>query len=183
MLWHHPHRVSPRRPILPPGHCGRAPGTGTIDGVAGPSLRAAGLDDLTELMRLAREFYDEDGFTTSDAELDHNFRALLADRSSSRICLALDNGSGIGFALTTHRVVLESGLVAELQDLYVMPAHRRHGVGTRLISDAISWAKAQQASSLEVVVAPNGRDVSRLLSYYGAKGFVDEGRRLLNLVL
>ena len=161
-----------------------------IDGVAGPSeiaaalpLRAAGLDDLTELIRLAREFYDEDGFTTSNTELDHNFRALLADRSSARICLAVDNGSGIGFALTTCRVVLESGVVAELQDLYVMPAHRRHGVGTRMINDAISWAKAQQASSLEVVVAPNGRDVSHLLSYYSAKGFVDEGRRLLNLVL
>ena len=161
-----------------------------IDGVAGPSeiaaalpLRAAGLDDLTELMRLAREFYDEDGFTTRDAELDHNFRALLADRSNARICLALDSGSGIGFALTTRRVVLESGLVAELQDLYVMPAHRRHGVAARLINDAISWAKAQQASSLEVVVAPNGRDVSHLLSYYSAKGFVDEGRRLLNVVL
>ncbi|HKF33516.1 MAG TPA: GNAT family N-acetyltransferase [Jatrophihabitantaceae bacterium] len=161
-----------------------------IDGVAGPSeitaaspLRAARLDDLSELMRLAREFYDEDGFTTRDAELDHNLRALLADRSSARICLAVDNGSGIGFALTTCRVVLESGVVAELQDLYVMPAYRRHGVGTRLINDAISWAKAQQASSLEVVVAPNGRDVSRLLSYYRAKGLVDEGRWLLNLVL
>ena len=161
-----------------------------IDRVAEPSettaaspLRAAGLDDLTELMRLAREFYDEDGFTTSDAELDRNFRVLLADRSSARICLALDNGSGIGFALTTCRVVLESGVVAELQDLYVMPAHRRRGIGTLLIDDAIGWAKAQQASSLELVVAPNGRDVSELLSYYGAQGFLDEGRRLLNLTL
>ena len=151
--------------------------------ITAASLRTAGLDDLSELMRLAREFYDEDGFTTSDAELDHNFRALLADRSSARICLAVDNGSGIGFALTTCRVVLESGVVAELQDLYVRPAHRRLGVGTRLISDAISWAKAQHASSLEVVVAPNGSDVGHLLGYYGAQGFRDEGRRLLNLVL
>lgn len=161
-----------------------------IDGVLGPSerdatpvLRTARPDDLPELMGLAREFYDEDGFATSDAELDRNFRALLADRRSARICLAVQDGSAIGFALTTSRIVLESGVVAELQDLYVMPAHRRRGVATLLVDDAVAWSRAQQASLLEVVVAPNGRDVGHLFSYYGARGFRDEGRRLLALVL
>lgn len=134
-------------------------------------------------MRLARAFYVEDGFATSDAELDRNFRTLLADRSSARICLALHGGSCIGFALTTTRVILESGLVAELQDLYVMPRYRRRGVGTSLVEDAGGWARAHHASQLEVVVAPNGRDVSNLFRYYGARGFRDEGRKLLALVL
>lgn len=134
-------------------------------------------------MRLARGFYDEDRFATSDAQLDRNFRALLADRSSARICLALHGGSGIGFALTTSRVILESGVVAELQDLYVMPRYRRRRVGTSLVEDAVGWARAHQASQLEVVVAPNGREVSDLFRYYGARGFRDEGRQVLALVL
>jgi aminoglycoside 6'-N-acetyltransferase I len=148
-----------------------------------PLLRVATPGDLPELMRLAREFYDEDGFATSDADLDRNFRALLADRTSAHICLALDDRSGIGFALTTSSLILESGVVAELQDLYVMPAHRRRGVAGSLIADAIQWAKAQQASLLEVVIAPNGRDVSHLFEFYAAHGFGDEGRRLLGRVL
>ena len=156
---------------------------GSSDAAAPALLRAARLGDLPELMRLARAFYDEDGFATSDAELGRNFRALLAARTSARICLALHDGSAVGFALTTSRLILESGVVAELQDLYVMPAHRRRGVATSLVDDAIGWARAQQASLLEVVIAPNDRDVSHLFDYFAAQGFRDEGRRLLALVL
>ena len=35
------------------------------------------------------------------------------------------------------------------------------------------------ATLLEVVVAPNGQDVTHLFAYYRARGFVDEGRRIL----
>ncbi len=151
-------------------------------GATAIELRAAVLADLPDLLRLAREFYDEDGFATSDADLDRNFRALLA-APTAHTCLAVDGGSAIGFALTTSQLVLESGVVAELQDLYVMPAHRRQGVAGRLIDDATRWARAQQASLLDVVVAPNGQDVSALLAYYVARGFRDDGRRLLSLTL
>jgi aminoglycoside 6'-N-acetyltransferase I len=34
---------------------------------------------------------------------------------------------------------------------------------------------------LEVVIAPNGRDVSHLERYYEARGFVDRGRRIVHL--
>jgi aminoglycoside 6'-N-acetyltransferase I len=148
-----------------------------------PLLRAAHLDDLPDLLRLARAFYDEDGFTTSDDDLDRNFRALFAAGASAHICLATDGAAAIGFALTTTDVILESGVVAELQDLYVMPAYRGAGVGVRLMQDARQWASGQRASMLEVVVAPNGRDISGLLRYYRANGFRDEGRQLLSLEL
>jgi aminoglycoside 6'-N-acetyltransferase I len=147
------------------------------------SLRLAQLVDLPELLRLAREFYDEDGFTTSDDELSRNFRTLFASESSAHICLAINDNFVIGFALTTTGVVLESGLVAELQDLYVMPAHRGTGVGARLVQDAKQWATERGATLLEIVVAPNGRDISTLLAYYVAHGFRDDGRRLLSLEL
>lgn len=149
----------------------------------GALLRTAQPSDLPELLRLAREFYDEDGFATSDAELARNFRALLAAGTSAHICLAVNGGAAIGFALTTTDLVLESGLVAELQDLYVMPAERGTGVGARLMQDAQDWARERGAALLEIVVAPNGKDVSGLLRYYTANGFRDEGRRLLSLEL
>jgi aminoglycoside 6'-N-acetyltransferase I len=150
---------------------------------ADPALRIARVDDLPALLHLAREFYDEDGFTTSDEELERNFRALLSAETGVHVCLALDGASAIGFALTTTGLVLESGLVAELQDLYVLPTHRGTGVGARLMEDAKRWATAHGASLLEVVVAPNNRDVSGLLRYYAANGFRDPGRRLLSLEL
>jgi aminoglycoside 6'-N-acetyltransferase I len=153
------------------------------DGVPEPLLRAASVDDLPDLLRLAREFYDEDGFATSDADLERNFRALLASPADAYVCLAVVDGTCVGFALTTSRMILESGIVAELQDLYVMPAHRRHGVGDALVDDAVEWAADHNASLIEVVVAPNGRDVSRLIAYYERLGFSDEGRLTLGLEL
>jgi aminoglycoside 6'-N-acetyltransferase I len=33
---------------------------------------------------------------------------------------------------------------------------------------------------VELVVAPNGQDVSHLFSYYAGLGFLNEGRRLLS---
>jgi aminoglycoside 6'-N-acetyltransferase I len=146
-------------------------------------LRTAGPADRPELLRLAREFYDEDGFTTSDADLERNFRALFTAPATAHLCLAVDGGSAVAFALTTSQIVLESGLVAELQDLYVMPAYRRHGIAGRLIDDAGAWAKGRGATLLEVVIAPNDRDVSHLFAYYAARGFRDEGRRLLSRTL
>ena len=140
------------------------------------------MSDLPDLVRLARAFYDEDGFVASDDDIRIRFEQFLATRDS-RVVVAHDHGAPCGFALTTIRLILESGLVAEIQDLYVDPAHRRHGIASALIDDAASWARSQSASALEVVVAPNGRDIAHLLSYYASRGFADEGRRLLTRVL
>jgi aminoglycoside 6'-N-acetyltransferase I len=141
-------------------------------------ISAATSDDLGVLVGLARAFYDEDGFATSDEELAHNFDVLL-HADNAYLVLASVDGSSSGFALTTTAFILESGLVAELQDLYVVPAARSSGLGTALIEDSARWARSQSATLLEVVIAPNGQDVSHLFGYYQARGFVDDGRRLL----
>jgi aminoglycoside 6'-N-acetyltransferase I len=142
-------------------------------------LRAAGPGDLTMLVELARAFYDEDGFSTTNDELAANFRTLLT-AADSHVVIATVAENVCGFALTTTAFILESGLVAELQDLYVDPTLRGRGVATALIEDAAEWARAQSATLLEVVVAPNGRDVSSLLDFYTRRRFTDEGRRILS---
>ncbi|MDT4942112.1 MAG: hypothetical protein QOJ34_2201 [Pseudonocardiales bacterium] len=152
----------------------------TADLPQGWQLRDAGPQDLPDLLRLTRDFYDEDGFTTSTVELERNFGALLALVRTAHISLATLGDRAVGFALTTCQVILESGVVAELQDLYVEPAHRGSGLGAALIADAADWARSRGATLLDVVVAPNGRDVGPLLRYYAARGFRDEGRRLLS---
>ena len=60
-----------------------------------------------------------------------------------------------------------------------MPGARRRGLAERLIEDSVLWARGIGASHLEIVVAPHEMDVSHLLRYYQARGFVDDGRRLL----
>jgi aminoglycoside 6'-N-acetyltransferase I len=154
----------------------------TVDGQRW-ELRPAGLEDLPDVLRLALAFYAEDGFATTATELEANLRALFGAGPTAHIVLATRAGRSVGFALTTHQLVLESGLVAELQDLYVEPACRGCGVGAALVADSAEWARAAGAALLDVVVAPNGRDITSLLDYYAARGFQDEGRRLITLPL
>jgi GNAT superfamily N-acetyltransferase len=142
------------------------------------TLRPAIEADLPGLVELTTAFYQEDGFTTAHEALAERFITLL-DLSEANLTVAVTSKAIIGFALTTMRLILESGLVAELQDLYVRPEHRGKGVGSALVSDAARWARTNGADLLEVVIAPNGRDVSHLHRYYESRGFVDEGRRIV----
>jgi aminoglycoside 6'-N-acetyltransferase I len=146
---------------------------------AGLVLTSASIDDLPDLVRLTRAFYDEDGFGASDEDIQRRFERFLVGEDA-RVMVARRDEVSCGFALTTIRLILESGLVAEIQDLFVDPAHRRNGIASALIEDAAVWARSRSASGLEVVVAPNGRDVTHLVRYYAARGFNDEGRRVLN---
>ena len=82
------------------------------------------------------------------------------------------------FAVTTTSFGLESGLIAQLEDLFVQPASRRTGLGSRLVDDSVQWATIRGCTHIEVVVAPNGRRVDHLYDFYAAFGFADEGRRL-----
>lgn len=141
-------------------------------------IRSATLDDVTVLVALARAFYDEDGFATTDEQLARNFAVLLR-AADAHLVVATSDGPVVGFALSTTAFVLESGLVAQLQDLYVLPRARSRGIGSALIEDAARWAEDRSATLLEVVIAPNDRDVDHLVGYYRSRGFVDEGRRLL----
>jgi GNAT superfamily N-acetyltransferase len=157
----------------------------SADGHAVPesvTLRQATDEDLPALVELTTAFYDEDGFTAAPDALAERFGTLLG-QAEANVTVAVTPVAALGFALTTMRVILESGLVAELQDLYVRPDHRGTGVGSALVDDAARWARAHGAGLLDVVIAPNGGDVGHLHRYYASRGFVDRGRRLVHLDL
>lgn len=142
------------------------------------AIRTAGPGDLPDLLSLAVAFYAEDGFTTSRDDLRANLAHLVAS-PAARVAVSEAEGRVVAFAITTTSFGLESGLIAELEDLYVVPEARRRGEAERLIDDSLRWAAGQGCAAVEIVVAPNGLDVSHLFAYYGKRGFRDEGRRLL----
>jgi aminoglycoside 6'-N-acetyltransferase I len=141
-------------------------------------LRAAGPADLAEVLPLIVAFYAEDGFGTAEHALRDNLAVLLAS-PTARVAVVRSEARLLGFAATTTTFGLEYGLVAELEDLFVVPTARRRGLGGQLIADSAAWAHEQGCQRLEVIVAPNGRDVGHLFDYYLAHGFTDDGRRLI----
>jgi aminoglycoside 6'-N-acetyltransferase I len=141
-------------------------------------LRPARNGDLPALLDLAVAFYAEDGFGTPRDRLAQHLTHLAAS-DAARVAVIDDDGTIVAFGITTSSYGLENGLIAELEDLYVAPPARRRGLAARLIEDSANWASGIGAAQLEIVIAPNGQDVSHLYHYYQAHGFADEGRRLL----
>jgi aminoglycoside 6'-N-acetyltransferase I len=143
-------------------------------------VRQARRAELPAVLELATAFYIEDGFTTPVSQLGENLLVLL-DSESARVAVACgEDDEIVGFAITTLSFGLEYGLLAELEDLFVLPAHRRTGIGSALIDDSADWASSRGCRVLELVVAPNGTNVDHLFNYYAHQGFTSEGRQILS---
>jgi aminoglycoside 6'-N-acetyltransferase I len=142
-------------------------------------VRRAGESDLEPLVALAAAFYRQEGFRTPEAALRAHLRVLLG-QPAARVAVIGQDGALLAFAITTTSFGLENGLIAELEDLYVRPDARQTGCGQALIEDSRRWARGIGCSQLELVIAPNDGDPTHLDTYYQARGFRDEGRRLLS---
>ena len=141
-------------------------------------LRVAVPADHEAILALAVDFYAEDGFATPREKLAEHLSHLLVSAAAHAAVIEADSEI-VAFAISTSSFGLESGRIAELEDLYVAPAFRRRGLAARLIEDSADWAAGIGAAQLEIVIAPNGQDVSHLFDIYRARGFADEGRRIL----
>lgn len=144
----------------------------------GVAVRPAAPADLEAVLALATAFYVEDGGTIPVDELRSNLKSLLVSESA-RTAVAVSGHELMAFAVTTTSFGPESGLVAELEDLYVTPAARRQGIAGRLIDDSARWARKRGCRYLELVIAPHGRDTSRLDAYCRNRGFQDQSRKLI----
>ena len=148
--------------------------------MTGHEVREARLGELSTLLDLAAAFYVEGGFSTPVSQLRENL-LLLLDSDSARVAVGCGHDDEIeGFAITTLSFGLEYGWLAELEDLFVLPAHRRSGIGSALIDDSAHWARSRGCRTLELVVAPNGANVDHLFNYYARQGFTSEGRQILS---
>ena len=146
------------------------------------NIRTGTPADAPAILELAVAFYAEDGFGTPRSRLAEHLDHLLASEAA-RVAVAEVDGTIVAFGASTSSYGLEDGRVAELEDLYVVPEHRRRGIAQALIDDSAAWARRIGAAYLAIVIAPNGLDVSHLHRYYRARGFRDEGRRILALPL
>jgi [ribosomal protein S18]-alanine N-acetyltransferase len=129
-------------------------------------LRAATLDDLASVARVDRASFDE--FWAYDTP------ALGAYLSKERAVVAEENAEVIGYTLATLK-----GHEGTVGRIAVHPGHRGHGIGTALLSEAVTHLVSQGAERV-TLCTQEGNAVSRRL-YTGA-GFRIVGGRLVSTV-
>jgi GNAT superfamily N-acetyltransferase len=128
---------------------------------------------------LARFFREED-FATPRHLIAQNLDQMLADETCwVAVALALGRPSGV-ITVTTMRYV-EWGRLAEIGDLYIVPAHRGRGLARKLVDAAVVWSQQRGCAGIYVTVTPEGEARHRLSRFYERLDFEPTGRTTMRL--
>ena len=123
---------------------------------------------LPDVERLAGSLFDthlaEVGLTDDAVAHVNSIEDFQRAREAGRLWVAVAaDGQVVGFAL-----VLEIGGYAHLEELDVLPAHGRRGVGSALLDAVCVWAGA---AGYPAVTLRTFRDIPWNAPFYRSKGF------------
>lgn len=142
-----------------------------------PSLRPARVDDVPQILAMIRELAEFEKMSDEVvAEEDSLRRALFGDRPYAEVVMAEVEGSVQGFALFFHNFSTFMGRPGiYLEDLFVRPAARGHGVGQALLAHLAQLAVERGCGRLEWCVLDWNEGAIRFYRRLGAEA-MDEWR-------
>lgn len=131
-------------------------------------VREATFADIPALVGLMAEFYAEASFTLDRPWAAAAFGALLEAPASGTAWLGLVDGSVAGHVVLTVRFTMEHGGPSGwIDDLFVRPAWRRHGVARTLVDALVADARRRGCRSLHVEVGADNVPARALYARYG----------------
>lgn len=128
--------------------------------------------DLPDICRLMAGFRDSLGKDSpGEAELERSVRRILPDERAEFLIAAPPGGEPAGVAQVRYRWSVWTGSEdCWLEDLYVVPAHRRAGLAGALVAEVLSRARARGCGRVELDV---DEDNDPALALYRGLGFSD----------
>lgn len=137
-------------------------------------IRAADIGDLDAVVELLGAQFEEHRVALSLRQLSDAVRGLISDERRGTILLAQDPHPN-GVAALAYTWTLEhGGLVAWLDELFVVPTHRGRGVGQALLRRALDVAKEAGCRAVDLEVDSNHARAEHL---YRRDGFTPLARR------
>lgn len=129
-------------------------------------IRRAGIDDATDVARLLHDFNTEfDDPTPPVAVLAERVSELLAGEA---IVALLAGEEPLGIALFRIRPSLWSSAAdVYLEELYVVPAKRGHGIGRALLEAAMAAARKAGADHFELTTGETDTAARGLYESFG----------------
>ncbi len=134
-----------------------------------PLTRPADPGDAATVAKLLHAFNTE--FDTASPGIDvlaHRLTVLLAQPMTFAI---LGGSPAVGVALVTLRAnVWSDGPIALLDEMYVAPAHRRTGIGSKILEHVVGTCRERGVSEIEINVDESDADAMR---FYESHGFTN----------
>ena len=141
-----------------------------------PSFTQATPSDLPTVLALQREFYAGENLDLTPAVATATAN-LLHNPTLGQIILIQTNATPAGYLVLTHGYSLErAGRFLLLDELFILPAHRNHGLGKAAIAHAIHLAKENRCHSLHLEADHKN---TRAQALYHSLGFTPVSRQYL----
>jgi ribosomal protein S18 acetylase RimI-like enzyme len=139
-------------------------------------VRRATVADAEVLARLLWDFNTEFETDTDEVPVLTDRFARLLGLPEIVAVLAEDGGAAVGFALLSLRpAIWFDGPVAQLEELYVVPDLRDHGIGTQVLELSRRLVREAGAPEMHINVDEVDVDTRR---FYERHGFVNIEERV-----
>ena len=142
------------------------------------SILRATLADVDSLLLLMRHMQNDDPWAEifQESWVRRNLAELLADPRYGLIYLARENDIPIAYLVICFDFSLEyRGKGAWIDELFVEPAHRGQGIGTRFLDLAETASREHGTQTLHLEVNHG----NRAIELYRRRAFVDHHRYLM----
>ncbi len=140
-------------------------------------LKKATVADVPQLLSMMRDNYLEDGISFDGNEAKVAFDGLIEDSRNGHVWLIIDDQTAVGYTSLTLGYSLEfGGRDAFIDDLYVRPQSRNHGLGGRAL---VAVIKSAEAAGVRAVHLEVDRENERARHLYEKTGFRPRQRYFL----
>jgi ribosomal protein S18 acetylase RimI-like enzyme len=134
-------------------------------------IRPANSADIPELLALVRRYWDYEGIAGFEAlRIELVLQQLLAAAGPrGAVWVAQAQGVLVGYLIVVLVVSVEhKGLMAEIDELFVLPEARSRGIGTALLAAAEQALVERGCVRLQLQLA---RDNARARAFYERHGY------------
>jgi GNAT superfamily N-acetyltransferase len=145
-------------------------------------MRRALPGDITTLVAFMSEFYAESDYGLDQQLAEKAFAAILSDERLGYVWLIDDEAKVVGYVVLTLRFGMEyGGLMACLDDLFVVPQSRNKGLSTAALVQVRDFCKSIGVRAITADVSHSNGSAQRV---YRRLGLVEApDRQLLALAL
>jgi GNAT superfamily N-acetyltransferase len=141
------------------------------------TFTSAGESELDVLLPLMRAYYAEDGYAFEEQTARRALGELLRTPALGRVWLIRAGTRAVGYLALTLGFSLEfGGRDAIVDELFVVPAERGQGLGSRALEVAAAACVEMGVRTLHLVVERSKESAQRL---YRRQGFVAADRLLM----
>jgi GNAT superfamily N-acetyltransferase len=145
-------------------------------------MRRADRDDIPTLLALMSEFYSESGYALDHVLAEAAFSAILSDERLGYVWLIDEESQDVGYVVVALRFGMEyGGLMACLDDLFVVPQNRNKGLGTTALVQVRDFCKTIGIRAITVEVGFRNEPAQKVYRRLGLAEAPD--RQLLALAL